>query len=154
LFVPGRYQLRYVESCPDCDFIEFDASWDFATRHDSFYPYGNVLVFTQSTDSLNRDQVAHYLERIRGGHRPIALTAMAADGWCEFVIDGHHKLQAYKLAGVRPTFVSVCRLDAPRLNPGSFDTYMGARHPKSPHYRNVKTIHDAEQGAAADRPRE
>jgi hypothetical protein len=144
LFVPGRYRLRYVGSSPDCDYVEFDASWDFATRHDGFYPYGHVLVFTQSTDALNRDQVAHYREVIRSGRQPIALTATAEDGWCDFVIDGHHKLQAYKVEGVRPTFVSVCRLGAPRLTPGSFDAYIGARHPMSGHYRNVKTRYDAE----------
>ncbi len=147
LFVPGRYELRYVESCTDCGYIEFDASWDFATSHDSFYPNDNVLVFTQSTDALNRDRVAYYLDSIRGGQRPIALTATAAEGWCDFVIDGHHKLEAYKEAGVRPTFVSVCRMDAPRLDPGSFQTYIGARHPMSRHYRDVKVKHDTEQVA-------
>jgi hypothetical protein len=143
LFVPGRYQLRYVRSCADCDYIEFDASWDFARKQDSFYPYGSVLVFTQTTDTLNRDRVEYHLGRIRDGHRPIALTATVAGGWCEFVIDGHHKLRAYKLAGVRPAFVSVCRLDAPRLTPESFDTFIGPKHPKAEHYRTVKSEYDS-----------
>lgn len=107
LFVPGRYRLQYFEARPDCDYIDFDAAWDFAKKHDSFYPFACVLVFTQSSDSLNRNQLAHYLERIRNGDQPIALTVTVADGWCDYVIDGHHKLQAYKLAKVKPTFVSV-----------------------------------------------
>ena len=143
LFVPGHYRLRRVESCPDCDTTEFDAAWDFARSHDSFYPFGTTLVFTQSTDSLDHNRVAHYVERIRCGHRPIALTATAAEGWCEFVLDGHHKLTAYKMAGVAPTFVSVCRLDAPRLTPESFEDFIGAGHPLSRHYRKVKSKHDA-----------
>lgn len=142
LFVPGRYRLCYVEACPNCDYVEFDASWDHAQQHGGFYPSGQVLVFTQASDTLNPDRVAHYRASIRGGHRPIALTATVEGGWCDFVIDGHHKLLAYKCEGVRPTFVSVCRLDAPPLNSDPFDAYIGARHPLSGHYRSVKTTYD------------
>jgi hypothetical protein len=146
LFVPGRYRLRPVVSCPDCEYIEFDSSWEFARGHEEFYPFGRVLVFTQSTDALDRGRVGHYREVIRRGRRPIALTATVEDGWCEFVVDGHHKLQAYKAEGVRPTFVSVSRLGAPRLTPASFDAHIGRGHPLSAHYRDVKARYDAETG--------
>ncbi|MBP3959312.1 hypothetical protein J8F10_29050 [Gemmata sp. G18] len=142
LMVPGRYELRYVESCPDCSYIEFDSSWDFDAKYDHYYPFGSTLVLTRATDSLSQGQVTHYLERIRSGYRPIALTVTASEGWCNFVLDGHHKLRAYKMAGVKPAFVSVCRLDAPRVGAESFDKWIGANHPMASRYRKVKTKYD------------
>ena|SRR5436190_8169648 len=142
LLAPGHYELSYIEACPDCHFVVFDTSWDFATDHDQFYPFGTDLVLTQASDSLNPDRIEHFVRRIQAGQRPIALTLTVPQSWCEFVIDGHHKLQAYKAAMVGPTLISVCRLDAPKLNPDSFAAHLGASHPKSRDYRRVKTDHD------------
>lgn len=141
LFVPARYRLQYYENCQDCDYIQFDASWSHSRAHDSFYPFGHVLVFTQPVDTLNHDRVHYYLARIGDGHRPIALSATVDEGWCEFVIDGHHKLQAYRMAKAAPAFISVCRLDAPRLSAGAFNDCIGGAHPMASHYRKVKTEH-------------
>jgi hypothetical protein len=150
LLVPGRYQLDYVQSRPDCDLIEFDSKWDFATRHDSYYPFDTILVFTQASDALDVERVNHFVRCIRAGDRPIVLTVTADEGWCDFVVDGHHKLQAYKLLGVAPTFVRVCRLDAPNQTADSFAAYIGESHPMSSHYRDVKTKHDRD--VSSDRP--
>ena len=142
LFVPGRYQLRYRELVPDCRYLQFDASWDELKSYDTFYPlsphYG-VLVFTQALTALNQDRVAHYLDCLKKGGRPIALTATVEDGWCDFVLDGHHKLQAYKLAKINPTFISVCRLNAPQLPASTFERYFDAKHPLAKHYFEVKS---------------
>ncbi len=70
--------------------------------------------------------MAHYLDCIRDGERPIALTATAEYGWCEFVLDGHHKLKAYRTAGIADTIRECLSLDAPRLATETFDTHFGA----------------------------
>lgn len=141
LFVPGRYRIQYRELVPDCRYLQFDASWDELKSYDAFYPlsphYG-VLVFTQALTALNQERVAYYLNCLQKGGRPIALTATVEDGWCNFVLDGHHKLEAYKLAKIAPTFISVCRLDAPRLPAGTFEQYFDATHPLASHYADVK----------------
>lgn len=143
LFVPGRYRLQYHIACPDCDYIEYNDKWSPQKEYDHFYPYGWVLVFTQPTDALNRERVTKYAQAIQNGHRPIALTGTVEDGWCEFVIDGHHKLQAYRNEQIKPTFISVSRLDAPRLLPDAFAGYIGTEHPMGSHYRKVKSRYDA-----------
>ncbi len=142
LFVPGRYRLTYHEDCPEWDYAEFSTNWSTAKEYDHVYPYGWLLVFTQPTDGLNQEQVHKYLHAIESGQRPVALTGTVKDGWCEFVLDGHHKLRAYKAAGVNPSFVSVCRLNAPRLSSDSFDGYIGNEHPMAGHYHRVKTEYD------------
>ena len=147
LFVPGRYRILYYESCPDCDCIKFNTPWMASRDFDQFYPMCHVLVFTQAVDSLNSERVAYHLERIRNGHRPLALTATTDDGWCEFVIDGHHKLQAYSQAGIDPSFISVCRLDAPRLSADSLSELFDAGHPMADQYRRVKTQYGSERFA-------
>ncbi len=143
LFVPARYRLSHRPTCADCQLVGFDTSWQRSREHDHFYPFGHTLVFTQAVDSLSRDRVAYYLNRIRGGHRPIALTATVEGGCCEYVLDGHHKLRAYQAADVHPTFISACRLDAPRLAPDSFARYIGGGHPLARHYRKVKRKYGA-----------
>lgn len=143
LFVSGRYRLQRLNECEDCDYLEYHSDWTRTKNHDEFYPFGWSLIMTQPRESLNHEQVQRYIEDIKKGVRPIALTATVEEGWCDFVIDGHHKLQAYKLAQIAPTFISVCRLDAPQLSSSSFDQSIDPNHPMSSHYRKVKTEHNS-----------
>lgn len=147
LFVPGNYRLQYDKGCSECDFVEYTKDWSPATQSDAFYPFGRVLIFTQPTDSLNRDGVEQHARAIKNGLRPIALTATVENGWCQFVLDGHHKLQAYKSAKIDPALISVCRLDAPRLTRDAFDAYICRQHPMRAHYRDVKTKYDFDRNA-------
>lgn len=142
LFVPGEYLLNYKQSYSEYDLIEFNSTWSPEKDSDGFYPFGDVLVFTQPSDLLNPDRVNHFVESIRNGRRPIALTATVPGGWCEFVLDGHHKLQAYKITQVLPTLISICRVDAPKTSSDTFDNYFGTQHPLSPHYREVKSKYE------------
>jgi hypothetical protein len=142
LFANGHYRLRYFESPSDWQFAEFTTSWRATKDLDHFYPVAGTLVLTQPSDALRFDRVSHHLERIHAGRHPIALTATMEGGWCDFVIDGHHKLLAYKAAKVAPSFLSVCRLDAPRLSVNAFDECSGGRHAMREQYRRVKSQFD------------
>lgn len=142
LLVPGRYQLQYHKSEPNIKFIDFESSWDFSTRYDHFYPLGISLIFTQPVDKLNSARVAYYVDRISRGNRPIALTVTPANGWCEFVMDGHHKLQAYRSLKIAPSFITLCRLDAEHLLLSTLNSSCWKDHPMADHYREVKTRYD------------
>lgn len=141
LFAPGRYRLTRVDA-QQCDLIAFSSAWDPGTQYDAFYPIHSVLILTQPTDALDPERVAHFRQSLRDGLRPIAITATVEHGWCEFVLDGHHKLRAYQLEGRSPSFASICRLDAPRLDEHSFDSLIGPQHPLADHYRSVKADHE------------
>lgn len=128
--------------CIDPDYVEFDFhdSCDFVTNHAWYYPFNEVLAFTRPKASLNLSRVADYVACIERGERPVALTLTATEGWCHFVLDGHHKLHAYKASSVGPRLIQVCRLDAPAVSDSAFqDLQLDGRHPLAPQYRKVKS---------------
>lgn len=140
LFAPGTYCLGYTPSgvgesvvtlgCPDRG---------AAPELINYYPvYQRNLVCTQPNDSLDAERVAFFREQIRAGRRPVVLTASADGAWCEFVIDGHHKLAAYALEGVGPTVLGIIRENAPPISPNEGLGWLPPGHPGIGEYRRVK----------------
>lgn len=81
-----------------------------------------VALASQDLATLNEERVQHYMQRIRDGHRPSALTL----GWMEdryvqaewnervvvlAILDGHHKLEAYARLALPATVVSLFHLE-------------------------------------------
>ena len=143
LLVPGQYLIQYHSEFAPFKCLEYKANLD-PTVYDHFYPSRDpLLVFTQPSDTLNQDRVSHYVKTIQSGQRPIAITARVDLGVCDFVLDGHHKLQGYKTTRIAPAVIRICRINAPRLSAASFEKYFRVKHPMSSHYRQVKTKYDA-----------
>jgi uncharacterized protein (TIGR02996 family) len=115
LFAPGTYSLNYapssaVESVATNEWASVAAG---AQELVGYYPVGQRnLVCTQPSERLDEGRVVYYRERVRAGRRPVVVTASAEGAWCEFVIDGHHKLAAYRLEGVRPSILCIERWHA------------------------------------------
>jgi uncharacterized protein (TIGR02996 family) len=119
LFVPGTYCLSYTPSTV----AESIATLEYSRRSSAnrelveYYPVEDRnLVHTQTRESLNEERVAFYREQIRARRRPIVLTTSAEGAWCEFVIDGHHKLEAYNRQQVRPAVLGIVRWQAPAIS--------------------------------------
>jgi hypothetical protein len=66
------------------------------------------------------------------------LTASAEGAWCEFVIDGHHKLAAYSQEGVRPALLGIVREDAPEISLKEGLGWLPPGHLGIPEYRRMK----------------
>ena len=63
----------------------------------------------------------------------------AAEGaWCEFVIDGHHKLEAYSRQGEKPTVLSIVRWDAPAISLDEGVRFLPVGHHGVREYRRAK----------------
>ncbi|MGW7530804.1 hypothetical protein [Amycolatopsis sp. NPDC054798] len=58
-------------------------------------------------------RVAYYRAAIRSGHRPVAVVL---SGQRPFLLDGHHKISAYRAEGVTPSVVLISAARAE--NPG------------------------------------
>lgn len=74
-----------------------------------YYPYGNTFVRTQPADDLDRETIDGYENQISVGGRPLVVTVSVEDGWCEFVIDGHHKLEAYNNLKIAPNVLNITK---------------------------------------------
>jgi hypothetical protein len=96
------------------------------------------LVCTQARESLNEERVAFYRHQIGARQRPIVLTASAEGAWCEFVIDGHHKLEAYNRQRVKPAILGIVRCKAPTISLKEGTSYLPRGHPGVKEYRRMK----------------
>lgn len=138
LFAPGDYSLTFIPCCPDSAHHDFSKAQEFSQHYDWFYPFGRDFVFTRPSESLSEDQIAFHAQQIANGLRPIAITANVADGQCDYVIDGHHKLVAYRRANVDPAIINICRYGRPPLPPNTVRELFARRDDLASHYEKHK----------------
>ncbi|WP_328605180.1 hypothetical protein OG943_34885 [Amycolatopsis sp. NBC_00345] len=81
LLVDGRYQVSGPERLPDDD-----------------------LVATAGRPAADEARVAYYRTAIRSGHRPVAVVLAGARA---LIVDGHHKIAAYRAEGVTASVVRI-----------------------------------------------
>jgi uncharacterized protein (TIGR02996 family) len=142
LFAPGTYCLTYTPSTV----VESIAVHEYSDQSSAnrglwgYYPAEDRhLICTQTRESLNEDRVAFYRRRIRAQQRPIVLTTSAEGAWCEFVIDGHHKLKAYNEQRVKPTILDIVRWNAPAISLKEGIELLPRRHRGIKEYRRMKS---------------
>lgn len=115
LLAPGRYGIR--RWVPDKYYVEAVQP----DRHTSWYvgittpDLGAVLVPTDQWPPPDRATVNEYCQMISRGERPLVLTLRASppedeDDAVAFVVDGHHKLEAYRRTGVAPHCLDIAAL--------------------------------------------
>lgn len=125
LFSPGEYKIRMGEM-NNCEIIYQEKGPNRKPiLAGGYYPLNEVILFTQDEEMLSLERVRWYEEQIRAGRRPVALLVNAdfcdegiyPDGskWMHsfdssyFVLDGHHKLAAYKNLGIVPQALIITR---------------------------------------------
>ncbi len=142
LLAPGTYSLAYTPSAAAIDnaaTLEHPGRASAREELDQYYPaYQRSLIGTQASESLNEEQVTYFQGMIRDGLRPIVLTISAEGSWCEFVIDGHHKLAAYRRVHTEPTILSIVRVQAPEISLNEGLEWLPPRHSGISKYRRMK----------------
>lgn len=67
-----------------------------------------LIAIQESTDRLTVD---NYREQILNGKRPQAIVLKTENSDLHFILDGHHKIQAYFELSVKPNLVLITKLD-------------------------------------------
>jgi hypothetical protein len=109
LFTNGRYRLIYMPALGPHDVIAYDARFSYATDRDFFYPAADVLITTRRSDTLRRDRIDFFRDRIAAGERPVLFAAGVVSACGSFVLDGHHKLQAYRELQLPPPVLLILK---------------------------------------------
>ena len=121
-FPPGVYTLTIAPLAPGETWVEYyleDYVLNWSYVESGYYPEsdgvygGKTLVATQPDGSLDDVRIAHYWYAIEDGARPFAITASTEGAMAEFVLDGHHKLQAYAYAKVKPWRLCISKASSP-----------------------------------------
>ncbi|MDX3192037.1 hypothetical protein PV458_26800 [Streptomyces sp. MN03-5084-2B] len=68
-------------------------------------PEDQLLTPTDTWPPTDEARVGYYRTAIRTGHRPVAV--VLADGERELILDGHHKIAAYRAEEVAPAVVRI-----------------------------------------------
>ena len=137
LLAPATYRLT-IESFKISEMIEPREEWNPMKDYEYFYPTDVTLVLTQPTSSLDSAKVREYVAKIKAGERPIALAVTTEDAWCNYIIDGHHKLVAYRRLNTRPRVITAYRMSPPPLPRDTFNEWFPANHPLALHYQKNK----------------
>jgi hypothetical protein len=124
LFAPGHYQLTMKTLEPVPEYQEFSTSWDSTTDLNHYYPYNGSTLYTQPSDRLDHLRIEYFRRVITAGKRPIVILAGVTTGWSDFVIDGHHKLHAYRSRRIAPVVIFIARLDPHPINVGDLDSVL------------------------------
>jgi len=144
LFTNGDYRLGRVELPPTevWDLYTFSASGVKSAAVENLYPYGAMLVATQPIEALDATRVRYFRERIEAGVRPLAITATTEHAELELVLDGHHKLTAYREAGVPPSRLTILRLSLEPVSLSDGLAHLAGSPGYLAHYRRHKTESD------------
>lgn len=82
----------------------------------SFYDtYGGTADLIETQSYLNRQVVDTYKTAIACGVRPIVVLIKLEASWVIYILDGHHKLQAYQELKKDPEALIISKLDPKRL---------------------------------------
>jgi len=116
----GAYRLDYDEAGSGLDFEELKYTSDMATsgrfnEYVNYSPFDRRLLPTQSTDTRDQPCLLDWAVAIESGQRPTVITTMIDGADSEFILDGHHKLDAYKLAGVQLRRLAIVPLTPPPI---------------------------------------
>jgi hypothetical protein len=108
LLTNGSYELHLCEFSWEIDILPAISKTDKSPYYDV---YGGTAEVTATQKYLNEDVIGEYKERINNGLRPIIILIKIKDSWAIYVIDGHHKFQAYKESKVNPRALIISKLD-------------------------------------------
>lgn len=132
----GTYWLQYT---PSAVIGSYEVHNGALRTLQEYYPLNDrQLVCTQPHDALHEGRVSFHRGQIAAGRRPVVLTVAPEGSWCEFVIDGHHKLEAYARASVKPTILNIVRWSAPGLSLEEGVAIVPAGNRGHGHYRRMK----------------
>jgi hypothetical protein len=112
LLAAGHYCFALEEIPADSYVVELS---DAAVDITGFYPGYGAMIATQPVSMLSSSHIDRLAENITQGSRPTVITIAADSGWCEFIIDGHHKISAYRRAGVPILRLNIVRRQCVRL---------------------------------------
>lgn len=93
---------------------------------DSFYPDESQLLFTEPFESFSINRIKYYENQISNGERPKAIVIRLLNrkqlvedrgqhlvNTVKYVLDGHHKLIAYKNKNIHPHYIVINKIPEP-----------------------------------------
>ncbi len=127
LFADGKYSVnKSVTNISNTEFLrgnrinQNDAVSEDERFFGGFYPYylmnTDPKLFTITNDKIDNARVEYYCELIRTGMKPTVLifdscNILNSEYSCTYVLDGHHKIEAYIRLNENIPFINILKLE-------------------------------------------
>ncbi|WP_375560667.1 hypothetical protein ACE193_23735 [Bernardetia sp. OM2101] len=112
LLTNGKYTLSYYMERHETH-VQPAISKD--SNYISYDTYGGLYDIVATQFHLNQKKVKQYKSIISKGKKPIVLLLMLENSANKYIIDGHHKLKAYKDLKINPKVLVISKLDAKNI---------------------------------------
>ena len=105
-FVYGKYEYGYFELFNGIYWVDIPHNEEY----DCFDYYGGCLNISPTQNIIDDTIVETYKEEILKGKRPTMVILHIENSHMFFILDGHHKFKAYKLAEIAPYAIVITKL--------------------------------------------
>ena len=109
----GRYTARLDDEWGRFDIVDIWTAPELASEVEPYYGGIVAYMLTQPEATLDSTRIAHYCDLIREGKRPVIVTISISKDADQYVLDGHHKLAAYRRLQVPSRYLNLVRVDPP-----------------------------------------
>jgi hypothetical protein len=123
LFPNGEYRVSIQEFTLDSEFWVAKVASAFGIHHWECYPNADVIVKTLPESDIDFNCVQKWREKIKFGDRPaIILAKSPSEGGfdCYFLVDGHHRLNAYLEEKIYPRAIVIEKLNPSEISAIAF----------------------------------
>ncbi len=120
LFENGDYSVTVRVFTDDMDFQVMSEQENYGICVWQYYPNAHTIVQTLPREQIRKRRIAYWRRQILARKRPCVVLAKSPemDGFhCYFVIDGHHRLNAYLEEKIPPRAIII-----EKLNPSKFSS--------------------------------
>lgn len=138
LFNNGHYKVIYRHLDVAHEIIDYSNNFLFIKDCQHFYPYGDVIITTQSNDLLSQERVNYFVNQIKSGIKPVLLLASVRNGWGYFLLDGHHKLMAYRELSIPPMLLIIEKQEESSLTLAEGESFFDTACKYKESYTNLK----------------
>ena len=140
LFAPGQYLLREY-GLEDYDYLPYKAPAKDQEML-GYYPLPMVLIGTQPVEILDEATVEAFRVQIRDGQRPKVIVAQTFQNGSCFVLDGHHKLAAYRELHIAPVIIEITQVTTESMSLFDGVQCLGLYGDRHEYSRVKKKYHD------------
>ena len=77
--------------------------------------YGGTITLIATQSYLDNTIVEQHKTNILQGFQPIAIVLKTENSWNDYIIDGHHKIHAYKQLNRSPKVLTITKLEAKKV---------------------------------------
>jgi len=127
LFANGKYSInKFIAKIDEVEFLTSNQAeyGDIVPQNERFFGWfypdyrsnSEPLLFSITNNKIDHNRVEYYCELIRKGSKPTVLTfevcnLLSSDYSCKYVLDGHHKIEAYLKLKLDIPIINILKLE-------------------------------------------